>query len=166
MILKSNTNGLDMLIERVRKARSELPKITTEAAQRAGDTLAQQLSSAAPRGKNPGPPPPGDASGPLAKSFSAQATQSNSGATLELKTNQPLKLQYVTLGTGIYVGKGVIKPLTKRALFWPGANHPVRSVRGIKGKDFVKPIIAKAPDVVKIEMQQAAQAIQSILWGV
>jgi len=165
MILTSNTSGLDMLIARVRKARTELPRVTQAAAQRAGDTLTQQLSSAAPRGKNPGPPPPGDASGPLSRSFSSLAEQSGSGATLELKTNQPLKLQYVTQGTGVYVGKGVIRPLTKKALFWPGAGHPYRSVKGMKGKDFVKPVIDKANDVVKVEMKKAAQEIDAILGG-
>jgi hypothetical protein len=154
-----------MLIARVQKARAELPRITTEAAQRAGDTLTQQLSSAAPRGKNPGPPPPGDAPGPLSKSFSALAEWKGPGATLELRTNQPLKLQYVTQGTGIYVGKGVIKPLVKKALFWPGAAHPYRSVKGIKGKDFVKPVTSKGLDAVKAEMQKATQEIQAILGG-
>jgi len=154
-----------MLIARVRKARTELPRITTNAAQRAGDTVKAQLASAAPHGRSGGPPPPGDASGPLASSFSAQASQQGIGAHMELKTSQPLKLQYVTLGTGIYAGKGPIRPLVKRALFWPGASHPYRSVKGMKGKDFVKPIINKAPDAVKTELQKAKQEIDAILGG-
>jgi hypothetical protein len=166
MIFESNSSGIDRLLASIRKAQTELPRITQEGAQRAGDTLKQQLSSAAPRGKSSGgPPPAGDASGPLAGSFNAKAEQQGAGATLELTTNQPLKLKYVTLGTGIYVGKGVIRPLTKKALFWPGAAHPYRSVKGIKGKDFVKPVLSKAPDVVKAEMQKAIQEMRAILGG-
>lgn len=154
-----------MLLSRVRKARTELPRITTNAAQRAGDTVKGQLASAAPHGRSGGPPPPGDSSGPLASSFSVQASQQGIGAHMELKTSQPLKLQYVTLGTGIYAGKGVIKPLTKKALMWKGAAHPYRSVKGMKGKDFVKPVMATRGDAVKAEMQKAIQEIQAILGG-
>lgn len=165
MIFSSSSPGLDKLLARVRQAQSELPRITQAGAQRAGDTLKQQLSSAAPRGKNPGPPPRGDAPGPLAGSFSAKAEQSTNGATLEVKTSQPLKLKYVTKGTGIFAGKGVIRPLQAKALFWPGAAHPYRSVKGMKGKDFVKPITDRARDVVKTEMQKAIQEIRDILRG-
>lgn len=168
MILQSDTSGIDMLIARISKARAELPRVVTEAAQRAGDTLKQQLSSAAPRGKLHSlysKSPPGDVPGLLSESFSALAEQTSTGATLELKTNQPLKFQYVTIGTGIYVGKGVIKPLKAKALWWPGAPHPFKSVRGIKGKDFSKPVISKANDVVKTEMQTATQEINDILGG-
>src|SRR5437899_12508653 len=108
MVLKTDTSVLDILLSRVRKARTELPRITKDAAQRAGDTVKGQLASAAPHGRSGGPPPPGDSSGPLAGSFSAQASQQGIGAHMELTTNQPLKLQYVTMGTGIYVGKGMI----------------------------------------------------------
>jgi hypothetical protein len=31
-----------------------------------------------------------------------------------------------------------IFPTEKKALFWPGAQHPVRSVRGQKGKPFLR----------------------------
>lgn len=165
MIFSSNSSGIDRLIARIRKAQTELPRITQEGAQRAGDTLKEQLSNAAPHGKNPGPPPPGDAPGSLSRSFTAKAEKSSQGATLEVKTSQPLKLQYVTKGTGVYVGKGVIRPLTKKALFWKGAAHPYRSVKGIKGNDFVKPVIDKARDVVRAEMDKAIQEIRDILGG-
>ena len=46
-------------------------------------------------------------------------------------------------GTGIYGPKGrmiVIEPRKKKALFWPGAAHPVRRVmqKGIRPRDFIR----------------------------
>ena len=38
---------------------------------------------------------------------------------------------YVEFGTGIYGPQGEpITPKVKQALYWPGADHPVRSVKG------------------------------------
>lgn len=46
--------------------------------------------------------------------------------------------KYVHEGTGLYgPHKTKIVPTRKRALFWPGASHPVRSVRGMKGTPFL-----------------------------
>lgn len=162
MIFKSDASGIDILLVRIHKAQVEMPRVTRDAAQRAGDTVKEQLSSASPHGRG-GPPPPTDASGPLSGSFSAKAEQQGVGAHMELKTSQSLKLQYVTQGTGIYAGKGLIKPLRAKALFWPGASHPYRSVKGMKGKDFVTPIMHKRDDVVEVEMQKASQALKDIL---
>lgn len=46
--------------------------------------------------------------------------------------------QYVHEGTGLY-GPHKIKivPKNKKALSWPGAAHPVRSVRGMHGNPFL-----------------------------
>lgn len=162
MIIKSDISGIDALLDRVRKAQAELPRVTKNAAQRAGDTVKDQISSASPHGRG-GPPPPTDAPGPLSGSFSAKAEQQGVGAHMELKTSQGVKLGYVTQGTGIYAGKGLIKPLRAKALFWPGASHPVRSVKGMKGKDFVTPIMHKRDDVVEVEMQKAIKEIKDIM---
>jgi hypothetical protein len=46
--------------------------------------------------------------------------------------------RYVHEGTGLYgPHKTKIVPNRKRALFWPGASHPVRSVSGMKGNPFL-----------------------------
>lgn len=50
---------------------------------------------------------------------------------------------YVHTGTGIYGPKGqpfTIVPVNKKALFWPGAEHPVKKVtiRGAKANPFLK----------------------------
>jgi HK97 gp10 family phage protein len=46
---------------------------------------------------------------------------------------------YVHQGTGLYgPHKTKIVPRGKRALYWPGAAHPVRSIRGMKGRPFLQ----------------------------
>lgn len=45
---------------------------------------------------------------------------------------------YVHEGTGIYgPRKKRIVPRSKKALFWPGAAHPVKSTAGMKGRPFL-----------------------------
>lgn len=42
-------------------------------------------------------------------------------------------------GTGLYgPRKAKIVPKAKKALFWPGCKHPVRSVAGMKGRPFLR----------------------------
>jgi hypothetical protein len=46
--------------------------------------------------------------------------------------------QFVHEGTGLYGPRRTqIKPKTKKALYWPGAIHPVASVAGIKPNPFM-----------------------------
>lgn len=52
---------------------------------------------------------------------------------------------YLRYGTGIYGPKGrPIRPTTKKALYFPGAKHPVKSVKGIKPNDFDDRALRKA----------------------
>jgi len=56
-------------------------------------------------------------------------------------------------GTGIYGPEKkmiIVKPKNKKALFWPGAKHPVRSVKqkGFKGN----PFMIKIMDMSKVEI--------------
>lgn len=45
---------------------------------------------------------------------------------------------YVHQGTGLYgPRKTKIKPKNKKALYWPGAAHPVRAVKGMKPNPFL-----------------------------
>ncbi|MHB8772969.1 MAG: hypothetical protein ACYC7J_18395 [Syntrophales bacterium] len=45
---------------------------------------------------------------------------------------------FVHEGTGLYgPHKAPIVPKQKKALYWPGARHPVRSVRGMVGRPFL-----------------------------
>lgn len=46
--------------------------------------------------------------------------------------------RYVHEGTGLYgPHKTKIVPKAKKALYWPGAAHPVRSVKGMKANPFL-----------------------------
>ena len=46
---------------------------------------------------------------------------------------------YVHEGTGLFGPRHQrIRPTAKRALFWPGAKHPVRSTAGMKGRPWVR----------------------------
>jgi len=46
--------------------------------------------------------------------------------------------EYVHEGTGLYgPHRTKIVPKTAKALYWPGAVHPVRAVRGMKGRPFL-----------------------------
>jgi len=159
MIFRSDTSGIDKLLARVRKAQTELPRVTVNAAQRAGDTVKGQLASAAPKGQSGGMPPPGDSPGPLSGSFSAKAEQRGIGAHMELKTSQPFKLKLVT------GGRKAVVPVTKKALMWKGLPHPVMRSGPVKANDFVTPVMNRRANAVKAEMQKAIQEIRSILGG-
>lgn len=63
--------------------------------------------------------------------------------------------RYVHEGTGLYgPHKTKIVPARKRALFWPGASHPVRSVRGMKGTPFLMDAAERA-DMEKLYIEGA-----------
>jgi len=54
---------------------------------------------------------------------------------------------HVEQGTGLFGPRGhVIVPTKKKALFWPGARHPVASVKGQRAQPFIAPSIAAAAD--------------------
>jgi hypothetical protein len=145
-------SGLDAFRARLAYARAQLPDLMDKAVHDAGQFVAQNLQDAAPVGTSEGPPPSGDAPGHLASSFYTQSESSQfaSGAAVTVRTNQPQKLEWVRYGTGIYAGKGRIYPTNKRALFWPGADHPYRSVAGQRANDFVTPALEEAPNADEV----------------
>lgn len=158
--------ALQSQLEGLSRLRNELPGLIRAALSNAGNAVVQDLASAAPRGQGgSGTPPEGDAPGPLAESFSAVVEDSAGEAVLTVKTSQPTKLMYVTEGTGIYGPYGErIYPKVKKALYWEGAEHPVKSVAGQEANDFVSPITDEADgeitdqvaDVIYEAMQGAA----------
>jgi len=154
-------SALQSQLEGLARLRDELPGLIMSALNEAGSTLVQDLASAAPRGKGGGSSPPGDSNGPLAESFVSSVLES----TMIVRTTQPTKLRYVTEGTGLYGPYGErIYPTTKKALYWEGADHPVRSVAGQEANDFVSPITDEADgeitdliaDAIYEAMQEAA----------
>ena len=67
--------------------------------------------------------------------------------------------EYVHEGTGLFgPHHRPIVPTAKRALFWPGAKHPVKSVKGMKGRPWVR----KAAGEVDIE-KEYSEGMQNYL---
>lgn len=134
-------DGIQQLRDKINLGRMMLPALMEDTAKMIGEDAVQIMSDAAPYGSE-GTAPAGDVPGHLADSFTADTTSSGESFTVTLQTNQPTKLSYVTQGTGIYGPRGQrIVPTTARALNWPSAPHPVRSVAGQQPNDFVTPAI-------------------------
>lgn len=155
--------ALQSQLEGLSRLRNELPGLIRATLSDSGNAVVQDLASAAPRGQGGGTPPEGDAPGPLAESFSAVVEDSAGEAVLTVKTTQPTKLMYVTEGTGIYGPYGErIYPKVKQALYWEGAEHPVKSVAGQEANDFVTPITNEADGEIT---DQVAEAIYEAMQG-
>ncbi len=143
------TGNLAILRRRIANARAELVAALPRMESELGFEVSSDLASAAPRGKSGGSgarPLPGDAPGPLAGSFVFAVEEQGEGlATLTVGTTQPTKLKFVTQGTGVYGPTGSrIVPTTKKALYWPGADHPYTSVAGMPPNPFVDPLLEEA----------------------
>lgn len=148
--------ALQSQLEGLSRLRNELPGLIRAALSDAGNAVVQDLASAAPRGQGGGTPPEGDAPGPLAESFSAVVEDAEGETVLTVKTTQPTKLMYVTEGTGIYGPYGErIYPKVKQALYWEGAEHPVKSVAGQEANDFVSPITDEADGEITDQVAEA-----------
>lgn len=166
MNLTSDTSGLTALRTRLTEAKSALPLILVEAAQSAGDAMAQKLGDAAPQGQGGGSAPPGDSPGRLADSFRVIAERQADSGVAEVRTIQPQKLEYVTQGTGIWGPKKQrIVPVKARALYWEGADHPYRSVAGQRPNDFVTPVTDQASSIAQPAIDKAVQDLAVILGG-
>lgn len=126
-----------------------------------GNQVAQQLSNASPKGKSGGGETiQGDTPGPLSASFIARSGKT-SLVSVVVVSNQPTKLKYVTQGTGIYgpLGRRIV-PTTAKALFWPGAMHPVRSIAGQRPNDFVSPVVTGGKALIR---QKAVEDVLALM---
>jgi hypothetical protein len=165
MRISVDASGLDALREKLVEARAALPGLLQEAAMQAGEQIVESLGEAAPKGQGEGSPPSGDADGALSESFFVQEEDSlfSPGGACSVRTTQPTKLAYVTTGTGIYGPYNTrIVPTTRFALFWPGADHPYRSVAGQKANDFVTPVVESGPDAGDV-LATVAERVAEIL---
>ncbi len=162
MIINSDTSGLDALQLRLQEMKMLLPGIIRDTAQIAGDAVASELGDAAPVGKGEGSGnPPGDADGPLSESFSAFAEIHANGnsAVAEVRCSQPTKLKFVTQG------RGEVLPKVKKALFWPGLDHPVRRAGPAKANDFVSPVLQDVDSIIEPEILDGVDVLSGILEG-
>ena len=68
---------------------------------------------------------------------------STDGKKGEVRATAPYA-EFVYRGTGLYGPyKQLIRPTTKKALFWPGALHPFRSTKGQKPNPFFDRALSK-----------------------
>jgi HK97 gp10 family phage protein len=78
------------------------------------------------------------------------------GKKAEVRATAPYA-EFVHSGTGLFgPAKRRIFPVTKKALFWPGAAHPVKSVKGQKPN----PFFARALQKTKIQ-----SVFEAGVWG-
>lgn len=134
--MRMRISGLDTLIQRVADARPAIARAIETSLDRQGEWTVELLSDAAPKGSGSSSSSAleGDAGGALSESFFVRHETPN---LISVMTSQPTKMGYVTQGTGLYGPHHArITPRFKRALAWEGAEHPVRSVRGILPNPF------------------------------
>jgi len=109
-----------------------------------------------------------DKAGKLVDSFLMNAWTWTQGRAIgQIETTQPKKLHYLRVGTGLYGPYNQrIYPRTKKALYWPGAAHPVASIAGMRPNDFVTPLLTGIALVtLKNEMALARYDLQRALIG-
>lgn len=158
--------GTQNLVERIQAARAAMSAALLDAVTAACVDGVAMLAAAAPHGSGQGQPPEGDAPGPLSESFVSEVTASGTLIRAVIRTTQPTKLRYVRLGTGVYGPSGQrITPKAARALFWPGADHPVRSVSGMPPNDFVTPLLPAIQQQAAARVAEAGAAISATLNG-
>jgi hypothetical protein len=161
MKLISNTDGIMAWRQRLANTRAQVAPLLRQAAQDAGQWVAQNLSDAAPVGKaeSGGTPIDGDAPGRLNESFYVKDEGSTeSSASVSVRTWQPAKLKLVV------EGRGEVLPKAKKALYWQGLPHPVRRAGPAAANDFVSPVLAEAPDAEEV-LGAAVEQLAEILEG-
>ena len=127
---------LEAIQERFLVAQSLLGGVIQEAAETVADDSVEALKSASPYDPEPNNGVIPDEEGHLNESFyTGDAALNGVTATVDVKTTEPIKFQYVTQGT-----QGPIYPVTKKALWWSALSHPVGSVAGQSANPFQEPV--------------------------
>lgn len=156
MQITIKANGLQELIERLESAKAAVKPAVQDALRQEGERMVDNLQSACPVGINAGPPPPGDAPGRLTDSIHLTENPGSINSSVEIRTNQPVKMKFVR------EGRGVVLPKVKKALYWKGLDHPVRRAGPSKANDFVSPITSNPSDA-KTVLAPAIAKLTSLL---
>ncbi len=161
MIISAKTN-IAAIRARLQYVRDNLDSTIQAGFVEGGALMTTALSNAAPKGKNASSNTiPGDSGGPLSQSFQAIPF---APLGVSIITTQPTKLLFVTKGTGIYGPTGQrITPKVKKALYWEGALHPVKSVSGERPNDFVTPTVAANKEEVIQTVRRAVVELMRTL---
>ena len=136
MPFRVNIDGLLAMQERFSSAKSGLGIVLRETTTRAENEAVNQLHTNSPvddeanNGVLPGE------EGHLNESFVGDPVEVNDITShADVRTEEPIKFQYVTQGTD-----SPIYPVVKKAMWWPGAAHPMYSVSGQAANPFQVPI--------------------------
>lgn len=159
MRFTSDTSGIMAWRQRLAQTRAQVGPLLVRATREAGEWVTQNLSDAAPKSKaQNATPPDGDAPGRLAESFYVReegATERS--AAVSVKTTQPTKLKFVV------EGRGEVRPVNKKALYWQGLPHPVKRAGPMAANDFVSPVLAEAPtaeEALGVVVEQLAEILE------
>lgn len=167
-MFRFTTDGAQLFRMRLESALNMWPAQAQEAADLVAEDVAQRLADAAPRGANSGGSRAiqGDEPGPLFTSFVPVPGKVEDVVSSTVETTQPAKLKIVTEGSGIYGPFGTpIEPVIKQAMYWEGAPHPMTTVRGQEGRDFVTPVVENVDDIVMNRFNAAADELIYTLEG-
>ena len=153
-MLRLTVTGLDAARARIAAIRGALRLAMIDAMTAIGDEAVAAFQIAAPVGQNGDPnaqPAEGDAPGPLHESFVSTLEMDGLTGTLTISTTQPQKLSWVVNG------RGPVYPVNKKALFWPGLDHPVRFAKATDPNDFVSPVVEQMTSTAQETFQTMIQ---------
>jgi hypothetical protein len=133
MSFSVDTSGLSALIAKIKQVQTDLEPTINEALDEIADEGVALLKQAAPfdPSENNGTIPGEE--GHLRDSFQTSAAENQHA---EIITTEPIKFSYVTGGTD-----SPIFPVSKQAMWWPGAAHPVAQVNGQNANPFHQDVI-------------------------
>lgn len=129
-----DVSGLRALQARIQFAIEDNVTYTLmEGLQNASDDAVKRLQEESPYDASPNNGVIPGEEGHLSDSFHANEVQDNGDDVVSntVITQEPIKFQYVTQGTA-----SPIQPKEKKALWWPDAGVPRRSVRGQQANPF------------------------------
>jgi len=158
MYLTINARGIQLLQQKIAAKQEALITSIPRAMQQISDDAISVLQVATPVGSSDGSgiPPGSDAPGRLRDSYQSDITSSDTEASLVIRTTQPTKLGYVVNG------RGWVYPVSKKALFWQGLPHPVKSARPSQPNDFITPELPAIIDRAVLRIEAAIKEAMDV----
>lgn len=143
MRFRISLKGLKALYSRIEAVmEDDFGSMLAEGVQAASEDAVKLLEEAAPYDAAPDNGIiPGEGEHLIDSFYANEATpKGNALATNTVRTEEPIKFQYVTEGT---LTAAPIKPKTKQSLWWPDAGYPRRQVQGQAPNPFQEPLVGE-----------------------
>ncbi len=139
--------GLDKLQDGIRRAGGNADPLIHKAAVTSGVHIQARARQNAPH-----------RTGTLQRSIQLE----NKPDTVKVAVHEKYGL-YIEKGTGPFV----IRPKNKKALFWPGADHPVKKVNhpGLKARPFFEPAIKESLPFIQRQFRAVGKTLVRIMAG-